>query len=109
MERKMKSRQIVLAAILMSALSTSALASHDDSVRAPGDADRIAPPALTGMPAAQPHQLGKTRAQVRKELIDARREGTIPTTEADYPQGQRTIAANRARNRIFENFWTGKD
>jgi hypothetical protein len=105
----MKLRQIALAAILASTVSTSALANHDDSVPAPGDANRIAPPASTSGPAAGPHQLGKTRAQVRKELIDARREGTIPTTEADYPPSQRTIAANRARNRIFENFWTGKD
>ncbi|MFM0205401.1 DUF4148 domain-containing protein [Paraburkholderia fungorum] len=105
----MKSKRIALAAILMSALSTSALASHDDSVRAPADPNRVAPPSSTSVPDAQPHQLGKTRAQVRQELIDARRDGAIPTTEADYPPSQRTIDANRARNRIFERYWSSNN
>jgi hypothetical protein len=106
----MKPSRITLAAILMAALSSvSALAQQDDSVSAPSDSNRIAPPSSTSLPAAQPHQLGKTRAQVRQELIDARREGIIPTTEADYPPSQRTIDANRARNRIFERYWTRND
>ena len=49
------------------------------------------------------------RAQVRDELIEARRAGTIPTTEADYPPSQRTINANRTRYQIFERYWTSKD
>jgi hypothetical protein len=105
----MRSKRIILATILMSALSTSALANNGNSVSAQGESNRIAPPSSKNESTARPHQLGKTRAQVRKELIDARRAGTIPTTEADYPPSQRTIDANRARNQIFENFWSSKD
>jgi Domain of unknown function (DUF4148) len=54
---------------------------------------------------AQPKQLGKTRAQVRQELIEARRQGIIPTTNADYPPSQRTINANKTRNAIVERYW----
>jgi hypothetical protein len=40
---------------------------------------------------------GKTRAEVRAELIQAYRDGTIPTTDGDYPPSQSTIDLNRAR------------
>ncbi|WP_323123028.1 DUF4148 domain-containing protein [Burkholderia alba] len=40
---------------------------------------------------------GKTRAEVRAELIQAYRDGTIPTTDGNYPPDQPTIDINRAR------------
>ncbi|MEZ0602416.1 DUF4148 domain-containing protein [Paraburkholderia sp. IW21] len=104
----MESKRVALTALLMSALSTAVLA--DDNTRpAPGDSPRIAPPSSQSAPTAHPHPPGKTRAQVHQELIEARRAGTIPTTEADYPPSQRTIDANRARNQIFERYWASKD
>ncbi|HZZ04909.1 DUF4148 domain-containing protein [Paraburkholderia sp.] len=105
----MKSKRIALAALLTSALSTSALAYNDDSISAPDDPNRIVPPSSKNVPAEQPHRIGKTRAQVHKELVDARRAGIIPTTEADYPPSQRTIDANRTRYQIFERYWASKD
>ncbi|WP_349307009.1 DUF4148 domain-containing protein [Burkholderia gladioli] len=39
----------------------------------------------------------KTHAQVVAELVQAWREGTIPTTDGDYPPSDSTIERNRAR------------
>ncbi|CAE6835380.1 DUF4148 domain-containing protein [Paraburkholderia haematera] len=100
----MKSKRIALAVIFMSVLSTSVLADNDQSVSA-----LAASQSSQYVPAAQSRPIGKTRAQVRQELIDARREGTIPTTEADYPPSQRTIDANRARHQILERYWASTD
>ena len=47
-------------------------------------------------PVVKPALQGKTRAEVRRELIQAYREGLIPTTEADYPPSKRTIERNKA-------------
>ncbi|MFM0735133.1 DUF4148 domain-containing protein [Paraburkholderia sediminicola] len=105
----MTSKRIVLATLLASALSTSALAYNDDRISAPDDPNRIAPPWSKNVPTTQPRQIGKTRAQVREELIEAQRAGIIPTTEADYPPSQRTINANRARYQISERYWASKD
>ncbi|MFM0505126.1 DUF4148 domain-containing protein [Paraburkholderia caffeinilytica] len=104
----MKSRQIALATLLMSALSTAALA-EGRTPPAPGDSNRVIPSLSQNSANAQPQSIGKTRAQVYQELIDARRAGTIPTTEADYPPSQRTIETNRARHRIFERYWASTD
>ncbi|SMG23084.1 DUF4148 domain-containing protein [Paraburkholderia susongensis] len=38
---------------------------------------------------------GVTRAQVRAELIQAQRDGTVPAPDWDYPPSARTIARNR--------------
>ncbi|WP_075645491.1 DUF4148 domain-containing protein [Caballeronia mineralivorans] len=40
--------------------------------------------------------LGKTRAQVRAELLQAEEAGVIPTLNAEYPPSADTIARNRA-------------
>lgn len=105
----MKSKRIALATLLASALSASALANNNDSISAPDDPNRIAPPSSKHVPIEHAQRIGKTRAQVRDELIEARRAGTIPTTEADYPPSQRTINANRTSYQIFERYWTSKD
>ncbi|WP_168789726.1 DUF4148 domain-containing protein [Paraburkholderia aromaticivorans] len=47
-------------------------------------------------PAVKPARQGKTRAEVRQELIQAYRDGLIATTEADYPPSRRTIERNKA-------------
>jgi hypothetical protein len=39
---------------------------------------------------------GLTRAQVRAELVQAERNGTIPTSDVDYPPTPAQIAQNRA-------------
>ncbi|WP_246797385.1 DUF4148 domain-containing protein [Burkholderia perseverans] len=39
----------------------------------------------------------KTHAQVVAELVQAYRDGTIPTTDGDYPAGDQTVQMNRAR------------
>lgn len=86
----MKTYPVAIAAIALSILSTSALA--EANPRYPAEA-------------AQPQQQGKTRAQVRAELLEARRHGWIPTSEADYPPSQQTIDINKARHAIVERYW----
>jgi hypothetical protein len=39
---------------------------------------------------------GLTRAQVREQIVQAERDGTIPTTDADYPPSSEEIARNKA-------------
>lgn len=39
---------------------------------------------------------GLTRAQVREQLVQAEREGTIPTTDTSYPPTADDIARNKA-------------
>jgi hypothetical protein len=38
---------------------------------------------------------GKTRAQVRAELVQAEQDGLLPFRQSDYPPGPNTIAHNR--------------
>ncbi len=51
--------------------------------------------------------VGKTRAQVRAELLQAEEAGLIPTLNAEYPPGADTIARNRAHFRQTEQAWRG--
>jgi hypothetical protein len=44
---------------------------------------------------ADSDQPGLTRAQVLADLVNAEREGLVPTTDGDYPPSDRTIARNR--------------
>ncbi|MDR5855760.1 DUF4148 domain-containing protein [Caballeronia sp. LZ062] len=39
---------------------------------------------------------GKTREQVRQELVQARHEGIIPANKTQYPPSHATIARNQA-------------
>jgi Domain of unknown function (DUF4148) len=39
---------------------------------------------------------GLTRAQVRAQLVEAQRDGVIPTSQNDYPPTASQIAENRA-------------
>lgn len=48
---------------------------------------------------------GKTRAQVRAELIEAERAGVIPVRNAEYPAEPETIARNKVRFEKAESWW----
>ena len=48
---------------------------------------------------------GKTRAEVRQELIQAQRDGLIPTNDTDYPPSKRTIDRNKARFAALERHY----
>ncbi|GJH28593.1 hypothetical protein AWB71_05072 [Caballeronia peredens] len=45
-------------------------------------------------------KIGKTRAQVVAEMIQAQRDGLIPTSKNDYPPSERTIERNKELYRI---------
>ncbi|EUC21579.1 DUF4148 domain-containing protein [Paraburkholderia hospita] len=51
----------------------------------------------TGMVAAQetPPSQGKTREQVREELVQAWRDGLLPYKRYEYPPSAETIARNK--------------
>jgi hypothetical protein len=53
--------------------------------------------AATGAFAAQgmPESQGKTREQVREELVQARRDGLVPSRRHDYPPSAATIKRNK--------------
>lgn len=48
---------------------------------------------------------GKTRAQVRAELLEAQRAGLAPVHKNDYPPSAETIARNRVRFQQIEQAW----
>jgi hypothetical protein len=48
---------------------------------------------------------GKSRAQVREELVEAQRMGLVPSGKTDYPPSADTIARNQARFQQVEPFW----
>jgi Domain of unknown function (DUF4148) len=56
----------------------------------------------------KPKHHGKTRAEVRQELIEAQRNGLVPTNDANYPPNERTIERNKARYSAFEAHNAGK-
>ncbi|CAB3798079.1 DUF4148 domain-containing protein [Pararobbsia alpina] len=67
----MKTLAIASFAVLISALASTAMADTSPST-------------------------GLTRAQVRAQLVQAERNGTIPTNNVDYPPSAAQIARNRA-------------
>lgn len=58
-----------------------------------------------GIPKLNQKAHGKTRAEVRQELIQAQRDGLIPTNDTDYPPGKRTIERNKARFAALERHY----
>ncbi len=42
-----------------------------------------------------PEKPGKTREQVREEIVQARRDGLLPYRRHEYPPGAETIRRNR--------------
>lgn len=51
----------------------------------------------SGMLESQQPAPGKTRDQVRHELIEAESAGLVPSPKSDYPPSQATIERNKAR------------
>lgn len=45
---------------------------------------------------AAPQNTGKTRAEVRAELVQAEAQGLLPVSKNDYPPTPQTIARNQA-------------
>lgn len=48
---------------------------------------------------------GKTRAQVRAELLEAERAGTVPVHKNEYPPSAETVARNQVRFQQIEQAW----
>ncbi|AOJ02305.1 hypothetical protein WS70_11095 [Burkholderia mayonis] len=61
--------------------------------------------ATSALASASDASQGKTRAQVRAELIQAYRDGVIPASDGDYPPSQATIDANRTRPAAANPAW----
>ncbi|WP_063801189.1 DUF4148 domain-containing protein [Burkholderia ubonensis] len=51
---------------------------------------------------------GKTREEVRQELIRAYHDGLLPTSNHDYPPSPETIARNKARHSLREPVWAAQ-
>lgn len=52
---------------------------------------------------------GKSRAQVRTELLEAERAGTVPVHKNEYPPSVETVARNQVRFRQIEQAWRAGD
>jgi hypothetical protein len=96
-----------LAAFILSTLSINALA-EDNPGYPSATLPAVATHATSQATAQGNAPAGKTRAEVYQELIEARRQGLIPTPEYDYPPSQRTIENNKARNQIVERYWASQ-
>ncbi|MFW6855157.1 DUF4148 domain-containing protein [Burkholderia gladioli] len=79
---------MLIAAIATASTTALADAGHD----APGS--RTAPAAA-----------GKTREQVRQELIQAYHDGLLPASKNDYPPSASTIERNQELHRIARPAW----
>jgi hypothetical protein len=51
---------------------------------------------------------GKSRVQVREELVEAQRTGLVPSGRTDYPPSTETIARNQARFQQVEPLWRAR-
>ncbi|ACD18762.1 DUF4148 domain-containing protein [Paraburkholderia phytofirmans] len=100
----MKFRKVFVIGLLGAFLSPLALADvgHASPGHAPvkqdgsyGSVPQTTLPS-SAAPVVKPAAQGKTRAEVRQELLQAYKDGLIPTTEADYPPSKRTIERNKA-------------
>jgi hypothetical protein len=82
-------RYAALAAVVVSLIpfGQSAFAQSTDATGA------VAPPAASV-------NTGKTRAEVRAELIQAEQQGTIPVSKNNYPPTPDEIAQNRAEYQV---------
>ena len=47
----------------------------------------------------------ETRAQVRAELLEAQRAGTVPVHKNEYPPSVETVARNQVRFQQIEQAW----
>lgn len=87
---------------LVAQVAASPITASFDSSPSPVNAGRTpAADASTGA--------GKTRAQVRAELLQAQEAGVIPTLNAEYPPSADTIARNRAHFQQTQQAWRTND
>jgi hypothetical protein len=104
---------IVIAALAITATAPAAMASRGQAYPSPDGANLATAQPVQGQAASpadrQPQPIGKSRAQVRQELIEALRAGTIPATKTDYPPSPATIELNRTRYAIAERYWSKTD
>ncbi|MFM0197927.1 DUF4148 domain-containing protein [Paraburkholderia strydomiana] len=110
----MKSKTIT-AALIAATLATSAFADADHDYPKSTASTTLPSPTSGSMstsnattPTIQPPQHGKTREQVVQELVQARREGLVPSGRADYPPSQATIERNRARMQATPPTWANQ-
>ena len=121
MKRTLLLNRSVFAALLLS-VSASVFAAAPKTVQsdsqpvaaaAPSPAlllaavDRPSVPTWTGSTNADAatSSQGKTRAQVRAELIQAEEAGLVPAGKTDYPAGLNTIARNRINFQKAKTWW----
>lgn len=105
------SLRIAVAIVVVASAATSAFA--DDGYAYSGAArnDDSIPATVAvaqGPSASRPERVapqGKTREQVRRELIQAYRDGLLPTNNHDYPPSPATIARNKELNQRFGPRW----
>ncbi|WP_063802364.1 DUF4148 domain-containing protein [Burkholderia ubonensis] len=105
--------RIVVAMVVAATAATSAFADggHDypraytaSSASSTRGAAAVAPAGPSGNSAPS----GKTREQVRQELIRAYHDGLLPTSNHDYPPGPETIARNKALHSLRELVWAAQ-
>jgi hypothetical protein len=107
--------QTFVAALIAATLATSAFADADHdypqstaSATLPSASSASPPTSNATATITQAPQQGKTRAQVVQELIQAQREGLVPSGHADYPPRQATIDRNRALMRAADPTWVSQ-
>ncbi|WP_063806952.1 DUF4148 domain-containing protein [Burkholderia ubonensis] len=105
--------RIVVAMVVAATAATSAFADggHDypgayaaSSASSTRGAAAVAPDSPSGNSAPS----GKTREQVRQELIRAYHDGLLPTSNHDYPPGPETIARNKELHSLREPVWAAQ-
>ncbi|OJA25627.1 hypothetical protein BGV56_03745 [Burkholderia ubonensis] len=105
--------RIVVAMVVAATAVTSAFADggHDypgaygaSSASSTRGAAAVAPASSSGNSAPS----GKTREQVRQELIRAYHDGLLPTSNHDYPPGPETIARNKELHSLREPVWAAQ-
>ncbi|WP_063900718.1 DUF4148 domain-containing protein [Burkholderia ubonensis] len=103
----------VVAMVVAATAATSAFADggHDypgayaaSSASSTRGAAAVAPASPSGNSAPS----GKTREQVRQELIRAYHDGLLPTSNHDYPPGPETIARNKELHSLREPVWAAQ-
>ncbi|SMF99594.1 DUF4148 domain-containing protein [Burkholderia singularis] len=105
----------IIAAVVISAFaSTSAFADGGHAYPVVAlDSSAVAGASVTSPAALQAQSAntvssGKTREQVRQELIQAYHDGLLPTSKLDYPPSEATIARNKELHRLVEPKWAAQ-
>ncbi|MFL9875137.1 DUF4148 domain-containing protein [Paraburkholderia megapolitana] len=102
----MKVRNVLGIGLLAAFLSPLASAEVDQHKSAPHS--HVHTGATDTHKKVKPKHHGKTRAEVRQELIEAQRNGLVPTNDVNYPPNERTIERNKARYAAYERHNAGK-